>query len=181
MYPWVDTDGNTQQLPTGVDPGQNNEGYGYATVVASTQDLEQTAAADVYLTNDSLGAVDASSGQLRSDAAQVTVDNLARIRLTLHSDLAQREFNDVLIYDGDPNTGGVLLAYKRVFAGNPESTNVWVDWLPERVGPHTLYAKVIQDRDDPRPGNYADIIEVTVVTPTYRTFTPLLVNQARID
>ena len=87
----------------------------------------------------------------------------------------------MLIYDGDPNTGGVLLAYKRVFAGNPESTNVWVDWLPEWVGPHTLYAKVIQDRDDPRPGNYADIIEVTVVTPTYRTFTPLLVNQARVD
>jgi hypothetical protein len=175
-YQWVDVNGQSHDLQ-GIDPGQNNEGYGYATVaVAPSRAAGFTASqprsalaspgagANAYLTSDSLAIRDIRNGELRSDAAQVRLFQSARLRLTLRSDKNHREFNHVLVYDGNPSQGGVLIADKIVHSGNPNGAHVWVDWIPLRPGRHELFAKVVKDHDDPVTDNGADTLLVTVVS-----------------
>ena len=77
-----------------------------------------------------------------------------------------------------------MIADKIVHSGNTNGTSVWLDWMPETVGEHTLYAKVVKDHDDPRQDNGIDTLTVRVVDARDRfifhfPFLPFMSNAQR--
>ena len=170
-YPYVDLNGKQQTLPPGLDPGQNNEGFGLATVmapapspglVAGASSCGTGAGADVSLPKGSVAACDVRDGTLQSNVAFAALGQPPQLRVTVYSDQPHRKCSHLLVYDGEPCKGGTLIAHKRVHSGNPQGTHAWIDWLPRTVGLHKIVAHVIQDHDDPVPTNHEDTILVHV-------------------
>jgi hypothetical protein len=87
------------------------------------------------------------------------------VRVTVNSDTPSLDYSYVMVYDGDPEQGGVLVASKQVFVGNtsPEGSFVWLDWIPTELGPHRLFAVVLQSPDDPAPGNNVGVLKVEAI------------------
>jgi hypothetical protein len=73
----------------------------------------------------------------------------------------------VVLYDGDPNNGGKIIAIKRVHPGILGSTGnvAWVQWTPLGIGPHTLYARLLEPGMDTQPGNNVATLKVVVIKP----------------
>lgn len=49
---------------------------------------------------------------------------------------------------------------KRNHSGKTEGSHVWVGWSPDRLGKHTIYAQVLERRNDPVKGNNHDTFEI---------------------
>lgn len=151
-------------LPPGVDPGQNNEGYGYITL--QHQGLSQTPNAaldaDVSLRGDALAAVGVR-GRIRPDHIPAQINRPLALRVRVHSDRTHRQFSHLLVYDAHPEKGGKVIAAKLVHSGDTKGASVWFDWIPTRLGRQELYAKVVEKFDDPKKGNNVDTIRVNIV------------------
>ena len=175
-YPYVDNNG-VKQILQGIDPGQNNEGYGYATVVAPATATASASAlsvsraitisnpgrkANVSLKENSLVAVDVRDGALHITDTNVLLNQPLRIRATVYSDKAHGEFSHLMVYDGNPAQGGKLIADKLVHSGNTRGSSVWFQWVPRTLGQHVLFARVVKDHDDPNPANGVDSTTVWV-------------------
>jgi hypothetical protein len=166
LYPWTDdTSSNNNTLPNpyyGLDPGQNNQGYAYVSVQSSASSCNSSDAADPRLVPKSIQALDTKKGKLTRKNVQGKMGEFLRLRFRVKSDKPNDKVSHLLIYDGDPDKGGVLIADKRVHIGNPKGAAVWFDWLPQRVGPHRLYARLLNRLDDPNHNNNQASLKVTV-------------------
>ena len=160
-----------------IDPAQNNEGYGYVTV--AKQPLAavpgQRLEADVSMDEGGLAALDAD-GNVMTDTVQAMAGQPLQIRVTVHTDTPGTEFSNVLVFDGDPEQGGVLIAGKKIFVGSiaPEGNSVWFEWAPSTPGQHTLYAVVTETNGDSQPGNNTDTLDVLVASPGWRSLFPII-------
>jgi hypothetical protein len=68
-------------------------------------------------------------------------------------------------YAGAPANGNVV-AWKRVpVADGKHCDYTWFEWVPSVRGDHTLVAEVLQDQDDPHPGQNQASLNVEVVGP----------------
>jgi hypothetical protein len=146
-----------------VDPGQNNEGYGYATVTPTRRTAPRwgTPPGHVGMPRDAIAAIN-PRGVLVSGNVQAYIGKPLEIRITITSDTPGTDFSRVLVYDGHPDKGGQLIAGKEIFSG-AERSSAWFEWVPTRFGPHRLYAKVLQDASDPAPGGNVGELKVEVI------------------
>lgn len=148
-----------------IDPGQNNEGFGYVTVKKQLlgDPNWHKADADLRIEPDGLRALD-PNGNLVAGRVQAAFGQPLDLRITVHSDVPSPDFCTVLLYDGDPAQGGRLLAGKKVFAGSvaEEGSSAWLQWVPDTGGTHNLYAKVLQSVHDPVTSNNISLLQVEV-------------------
>jgi len=160
-----------------IDPAQNNEGYGYATVAVTPPAAGpgKRLDGDVSMDEGGLAALDAE-GKVVTNTVQIMAGQPLQIRVTVHTDAAGTEYSQVLIYDGDPQQGGVPIAGKKIFAGSmaPEGNSVWFEWVPSIPGPHTLYAVVMEMSGDAQTGNNTDTMDVIVQSPGWRSLFPAI-------
>jgi len=169
-----DTDYPTKNC---IDPAQNNEGYGYVAVANRpvAAGLGQLLDADVHMNGDGLAALDAE-GKVVTDTVQAIAGQPLQIRVTVHTDKPDMGFSHVLVFDGDPEQGGVLIAGKKIFVGSiaPEGNSAWFEWAPSTPGPHRLYAVVTETTGDAQPGNNTDTLDVLVASPGWRSLFPVI-------
>jgi hypothetical protein len=160
----------------GIDPGQNNEGHGVLTLTAPQSSATNRAAnpslpaqaspgigANTYLASDSIAIRDARDGAMRIADGQALLFEPARVRLKVYSDTTHREYAHVMLYDGNPEQDGTLIADKIVHSGNPDGAHVWLNWAPKTTGRHELFARVLKDRDDPVTDKGTDTMVVMVM------------------
>lgn len=95
-------------LATGVDPGQNNEGYGSIGITAP-ESLTVTSgegAPQDYLGADALEALNpAADSQLHATRITATQNVPLEVRFTAHSSRVHTDPAHVLFFDGDPASG----------------------------------------------------------------------------
>jgi hypothetical protein len=169
QYKCVDHNGAACTLPKGLDPGQNNEGFGYVTIKApsaslAAQSLSDTGT-DVYLTGDSLETVN-GQGLTGGWFISVPLDQPLTLRGKVYSSTLDTQVGHLLVYDGDPNQGASVIADKLVDTGNPEGAYTRFTWIPTVPGRHTLYAVVLEREDDTHPGNNVQRLTVDVAPAT---------------
>jgi hypothetical protein len=146
-----------------VDPGQNNEGFSYATVVAAvaTNPGGLKPQAHVGMAKDAIVAVNLR-GKLVDGNVRAYLGRPLQLRITINSDKPSNEYSTLLLYDGDPDKGGVLIGGKQIFSGQV-SNSAWFDWIPTTRGQHRLFAKVLQSVFDPAPGDNLGMLKVEVI------------------
>jgi hypothetical protein len=161
-------------LPKGLDPAQNDEGFGYATVMQpavappTTQALESPntqAPAHLYLGSQPLKV--GGAGEFTADAGLLVEQVGAQVplRVQVCASHPTRDMADVVVFDGAPANGNVL-AWKRVpVADGKQCDYAWFEWVPAVAGDHTLVAEVLQDQDDPYPGHNQASLNVEVAGP----------------
>ena len=110
-YKCVDGSGNPCTLPRGVDPGQNNEGFGQITIQhPSLAAADNLFGADVSRCVDSLAARN-DRGSIRAAHTRARLLQPLRLRVKVYS-ATPDDFSHVLVYDGDPEKGGQMIAGK---------------------------------------------------------------------
>lgn len=149
-----------------IDPGQNNEGYGYLTVAAKAVGDPEWGkpAADISMAPDGLAAVDLT-GSIVNGSIDAWLGEPLPIRISVKSNTRSSEYSHVLIYDGDPAQGGKLIGGKDVFVGDTDAAGsaVWLYWTPLTLGVHQVVAKVLERVSDTTPGNNSAQLEVEVI------------------
>ncbi len=147
-----------------IDPGQNNEGYRVVKLLAIEADDPRIGKpADVHLHKDALAARDPSDPSVwLTDTVQAEEGQLLELRVRVDSDVLARDSAHLLLFDGDPEKKGTLIADKKAFTGNPDGSYVWVEWTPTEPGPHRLFAQVVESLADTHPGNAIDDLMVVV-------------------
>ncbi|NLT36423.1 MAG: S-layer homology domain-containing protein [Gaiellales bacterium] len=151
--------------PLGVlDPGQNNEGWVQVTVGSTggrQGPLGGGGPAHVGIPEDGVVAIDAQ-GETVTGQARALVNEPLQVGVTVASDKPMIDSAEVMLFDGDPDNGGELIAMEEVFAGDPEGTTAWFSWTPSQTGTHRLHAKVLQGIHDAAPGNNTGVLDVSV-------------------
>ncbi len=146
-----------------IDPGQNNEGWRKVTVLASlptATDFERPA--DVHLKSDALAAIN-PRGKLVTTTVQAYERQPLKIRVRIDTDYPGAESAHLLLFDGDPYDGK-LIANRLAFTGDPDGSYVWIEWVPTELGPHRLYARVMESTLDTNLGNnISDELKVVVI------------------
>ncbi len=134
----------------GVDPGQNDEGFGYETIMAKSaatmaESAEPNAnplATEFYASPEPL-AVEEPGGLLTTGTVAASGVPL-RLRALVCDSAHSRDPVDVVVFDGDP-AKGKLIAWKRTFVPDAAKCDgVWFDWTPRSDGEHTLEAEVLE-------------------------------------
>jgi hypothetical protein len=163
-----------------IDPAQNNEGFSYVTVTQTppTSKLGKKLDADVRMYDGGLAALD-TEGNLVTGPVEAKQDQPLEIRITVHTDTASTDYSHVLIFDGDPKNGGVLIAGKQIFVGDARDagSSEWFEWTPNAAGVHTLYAVVTETLSDALTGNNTDTMEVNVLSSGSRICFPVVFNK----
>jgi len=67
------------------------------------------------------------------------------------------------IYDRDPDQGGEFIASKVVRGLVSGDNYIWAEWTPKKPGNYEFWVALLEDSDDPNPGNNTDILGVEVV------------------
>lgn len=170
MYVTLDPENQIEELYEGTEgPGQNNQGWALFTVAdpeltyrIPTPTAEVPNGADVHL--DTVALSLEVEGQLQTSDVQVTSGQRTPLRVCVETDQTQTGYHHVLIYDGNPDRGGTLIAdalLPGLTQGKP--TCIWkTDFQLERSGHHTLYAQVLETRIDGEVGNAVDTLRVRV-------------------
>ena len=170
IYVTLDPDNRIDEIYEGTTgPGQNNQGWGLVGV-ANPLDTYRTPVptdavpngADVSLTEDAIEML--VEGHLTSGSAHVVREQLTPLRVCARTDQTQTGYYHVLIWDGDPENGGTLLADKMLPGIDRSGEScVWLpEFRPEDTGTQTLYARVLETDSDALPGNAIDTLEVMV-------------------
>jgi hypothetical protein len=96
--------------------------------------------------------------------ARAVVDQVTPLRVCLNTDQTQTGYYHVLIWDGDPADGGQLLADKRVQGVDQNGdTCVWIEnFRADEPGAWSIYAQVLETREDGLVGNAVDTLQVQV-------------------
>jgi len=76
-----------------------------------------------------------------------------------------REIADVVVFDGAPANGNVVAWKRGPVANGKQCDYTWFEWVPSVRGDHTLVAEVLQEQDDPQPGQNQASLNVEVVGP----------------
>jgi len=153
-----------------IDPGQNNEGWREMTVLASLPsglaslpgDPRFEHPADVHLKSDALAAIN-PRGRLVTRTVQAYEGQPLKIRVRIDTDYAGENNAHLLLFNGDPYDGK-LIANRLAFTGDPDGNYVWIEWTPKDLGPHRLYAKVVESTLDTSFGNnISEELKVVVI------------------
>ena len=126
----------------GVDPGQNDEGFGLATVVAPAVAASSSSPAVTFSSTPlaAAAAINVANGPVTTSPLVSTAVPL-RLRAQVCSTANTRDQVDVVVFDGDPSDGKVI-AWKRIYApGSGQCKGTWFQWRPTR-GDHNLVATV---------------------------------------
>ncbi len=87
------------------------------------------------------------------------------LRAQVCASQSTRETADVLVFAGAPANGNVV-DWKRVPVADAKHCDyTWFEWVPSVRDDHTLVAEVLQDQDDPHPGQNQASLNVEVVGP----------------
>ncbi len=79
------------------------------------------------------------------------------------SDLSDTQHYHLLVYKGDPQQGGEVIAGKLLQGIDAEDGNyVWLEWTPPQLGNFTLSAQLLEQEDDVIPGNGKGVLKVRV-------------------
>lgn len=177
VYVVLDPDDEIDEIydaerPGTFDPGQNNEGYSDIVVMrpaGTPADAGTAQSLDMHLRPDSFAGLDVATRdgnqpEYKTGQVRAFLNRPLRLRVRAHSDLNDREITPMLVYDGDPNGGGEIIAGKFVRGGDPiDGTPVFFEWTPRSAGRHKLYAVLVEESDDSQPGNNTATLEVEVV------------------
>jgi hypothetical protein len=135
---------------TQMDPGQNNEGYGYITIASSLRGANLAIAKSSprdYLETDALEAVP-EIGLPRLTASRLGAQQGVplQLRFTAHSTTFHRGGAHMLLYDGEPGSGSVAIADQIIHPGSHgrEGSSIWFRWTPATAGTHQLYAVLLE-------------------------------------
>jgi len=127
-----------------LDPGQNNEGYGYIAITTpSNVAAAETNAPRDYLESDSLGVVGENvHHDLALNQASAMMNVPLQLRFKAYSSAVHSDAAQVLFFDGDPRKGASAMAEKVIHPGENgrAGASVWLDWTPTTLGEHHLYA-----------------------------------------
>jgi hypothetical protein len=130
------------RLAKGVDPGQNDEGFGLAIVMASAPAASSNSPAVTFSSTPLAGLPTGNlASGLVSSNLMVSAGVPLRLRAQECSRANWRDRVDVVVFDGEPSGGGVV-AWKRIHvpdSGQCEGT--WFNWTPTR-GNHNLVAAI---------------------------------------
>ena len=105
------------------------------------------------------------NGKFDSGTTQVYLGSRVPVRVQVTTDKTSLLGSMVRLYEGDPQDGGTLLAEHRVVPGLLGSSGnvAWFLYTPMTLGPHTLYAVVIEGSEDLQPGNNVASLKVVVI------------------
>jgi hypothetical protein len=127
-------------LPMGLDPGQNDEGFGLATVMAPAPAGAGKSPAVTFSSTPLALAMGSPVNLLTSNltlSAGVPVQLRAQVCSTANSGHPV----DVVVFDGEPS-GGRVVAWKRIYVpGRGQCKGTWFNWTPTR-GDHNLVATI---------------------------------------
>lgn len=102
-------------------------------------------------------AIEVKPEKLDSQDANVKAGEKYRLRAHILSDGHDVAYRHVLFYDNDE-----LVSAKMIHGLNNGETHVWTDWMPREAGTHNLQVRILENPDDPSPGNNTDTLSVTV-------------------
>jgi hypothetical protein len=164
-YPFWDFNTGQKYTYTGIDPGQNNEGYGLATIVQPNPGgtcEEAFLKPDTRMKKNS-AAVVSGKGKIETDEASVKVGKPTQLRIGVFSNARHNGASHLLVLDRYPGRPDRLIADHLIPTGNPEGHSAWVTWVPQEQGPHEIVAVVLEKTTDPKRGNNTDTLAVLVV------------------
>jgi hypothetical protein len=134
-----------------LDPGQNNEGYGYIAITAppGLTGSEGSTIPEDYLASDSLEALPEGGpevGNLVGANIDARLFMPVQLRFTAYSSAIHSDAAQVLLFDGDPAQGAAAVADTVIHPGENGSNgaSVWFDWTPTTLGVHTLNAVLLE-------------------------------------
>jgi hypothetical protein len=138
-------------LPAGLDPGQNDEGFGLATVMTASKPSTVMASSTTSSSYQGSRAVNFSSIPLAlaiGSPVNLLTSNLTvsagvpvQLRAQVCSTANSRDPVDVVVFDGEPSKGTVI-AWKRIYVpGTGQCKGTWFNWTPTR-GNHNLMATI---------------------------------------
>jgi hypothetical protein len=151
--------------PIACNPGQNNEGYGVIAIAHAPlpQASNKPPHADARLRKGAIAAIDAKRGTLFTDAVDAYLNRPLRIRVHVTADVSDRQHYHLLVYKGDPQQGGEVIASKVLQGIDAEDGDyTWFEWRPAQLGNVTLYAQLLEQEDDVIPGNGKAVLKVRV-------------------
>ncbi|MGH9845506.1 MAG: hypothetical protein ACREEM_42890, partial [Blastocatellia bacterium] len=157
------------ELPGQFDPGQNNEGYSDIAVMRPAALAAARRPLDAHLRGESFAgfetaARNGTAPMYKTGELRAYLGRPLRLRVRVHGDHSDPDLSPLLVYDGDPEKGGEVIAGKLVPSGDAvDGASSFFEWTPRRLGPHTLYARLLEDSDDPKPGNNTAQLIVNVV------------------
>jgi hypothetical protein len=119
--------------------------------------------ADVRLRKGALAAIDAKRGTFFTDAVDAYLNRPLRIRVHVTADVSDRQHYHLLVYKGDPQQGGEIIASKLLRGIDAEDGDyTWFEWKPSQLGNVILYAQLLEQEDDVIPGNGKAVLKVRV-------------------
>ncbi|MCS5715644.1 LPXTG cell wall anchor domain-containing protein [Herbiconiux sp. CPCC 205716] len=170
----VDTDGFLLDPMTNATEtlacGQNNQGFGTVTVTgqSSSIDAGEDRTSNVRLAGAGFATGEADDLTLTETSAVPTVKEgvptigLVRVASDTDSSTHQR----VLVYDGDPDQGGRMLASTTLRGSSAEGGGVArFSWTPTGPGVHQLYQKVVGASSAGTSDAQIVTVEVVAATP----------------
>ena len=160
IHEWKDAQGNL--LAHG-----NNEGYWpwlNGIMIAKPESNAMMALSDVDISmHDVSLAIKMDSEIVSQGPVLLTVGEHYMLRAHIVCDNHHPHYRYALFYDGDPDQGGELIASKVVRGVVSGDNYIWAEWTPKKSGNYELWVVVLEDSDDPNPGNNTDMLEVEVV------------------
>jgi hypothetical protein len=150
-------------LPKGLDPGQNDEGFGEATVIAPPppRSANHSQPATVSFGSTPLAMVWSGNLLTQNVAAPAGIPVELTSQICASSD--SREPVDLMVFDGNPSKGHVI-AWKRIYVPNHNKCKrTRFSWTPTR-GLHQLTAIMAPNSAPPTPTLRANS-RLTAATP----------------
>lgn len=131
-------------LPVGLDPGQNDEGWGLVTVMARS--AAEQSSGSLQSVRYSFGATPlaiVSSGRLSTENLEALPGRPVLLRSQVcASSNNSRDPVDLVVFDGPPANGNVI-SWKRIYVPNRNKCEgTWFSWTPTR-GQHNLVATIL--------------------------------------
>jgi hypothetical protein len=141
LYPAEDpTKQYAPGLPVGIDPGQNNEGWGLATVMAAQSPGYRPLTSVRF---GKLGLAVQNADFSFTATPLVPFPGPLRLRSEVCVDGYTRDPVEIVVFDRTQKEADRVIAWKRLYvSGKGRCGDIWFSWLP-RSGEHNLVATIL--------------------------------------
>jgi len=132
-------------MPAGIDPGQNNEGFGSITIMTSALAASSnsfSAPAVTFSPTPLAGVAATNSANVPVSSNPMVGEGMpVRLRAQICSAENSRDPVDLVVFDGEPSDGKVI-TWKKIYApGKGQCKGAWFNWTATR-GDHNLVATI---------------------------------------